>query len=183
MKSMTRIVVIGTSCSGKTTVGRQLSRILDIKFVELDAVNWLPGWQMRSTEEFRQIIGDVAAEEKWVIDGNYKTVRDIVWPRATHIIWLNYSFISVFRQALARTIVRAWNKEELWSGNRETFRQSFLSRDSILLWVIKTYRRNKKKYMILLKQKEYAHIKVVELKKPHEAEKFLQTLENSDKIC
>jgi hypothetical protein len=35
-----------------------------------------------------------------------------------------------------RTIRRAWKREELWNGNRESFRLAFLSRDSLLLWGI-----------------------------------------------
>ncbi len=179
---MKRISVIGTSCSGKTTVARQISHILGIKHVELDAVNWLPGWQMRQTEEFQKIISAIVVEDKWVIDGNYQTVRDIIWPRVTHIVWLNYSFLSVFRQALVRTIIRIRSKEELWSGNRETFRRSFLCRDSILLWVIKTYRRYRKEYSILLKQQEYAHINIIELKSLRDTERFLQSLNNIEKM-
>jgi adenylate kinase family enzyme len=41
MKSkMARVVVIGTSCVGKTTFARSLARVLSFPHVELDALYW-----------------------------------------------------------------------------------------------------------------------------------------------
>ena len=40
-----RIAIIGATGSGKTTLARQLSRVLGIYHIELDAIMWLPGWQ------------------------------------------------------------------------------------------------------------------------------------------
>ncbi len=89
---MKRVVVIGTSCSGKTTFASQLADELAIAHTELDVLHWLPDWQMRPIEEFRLLVAEVAAQDLWVIDGNYSKVRDIIWPRATHLVWLNYPF-------------------------------------------------------------------------------------------
>ena len=75
---MKRVVVIGTSCSGKTTFASQLADKLAIAHSELDVLNWLPDWQSRSLEEFRALAADVAAKDRWVIDGNYGKVRGIV---------------------------------------------------------------------------------------------------------
>ena len=136
-----RLIIIGTSCSGKTTLTRQLSRTLRAPCIELDAIHWKPAWQPRPTDEFRQMVSEVVAGERWVIDGNYSRVRDIVWARGTTIIWLNYPFRVVLWRALCRTVKRAATQEELFSGNRESFRKSFFSRESIILWVIYSYRR------------------------------------------
>ena len=132
--------MVGTSCAGKTTLARQLSRALGAPHIELDAIHWQPNWEARSAEEFRQLVGDAVAGERWVVDGNYSVSRDIVWGRATAIVWLNYSFRVVLWRALYRTTRRVISREELFSGNRETFRQAFLSRDSIILWATTTYR-------------------------------------------
>ena len=85
--------------------------------------------------------GEAAAAERWVMDGNYSAVRDLVWGRATAVVWLNYPFRVVLWRCLSRTIRRAITREELFSGNRESFRMSFLSRDSIILWAITSHRR------------------------------------------
>ena len=131
---MQRIIVIGTSCSGKTQLARRLAAKLDMPHVELDQIYWLPEWEQRSKEEFRVLVKEAVTAERWVVDGNFSSVRDITWSRSTHAIWLNYSFPVVFYRALYRTVSRAITKEELFSGNRESFRQSFLCRDYILWW-------------------------------------------------
>ena len=74
-----RVVVVGTSCSGKTTLARQLSRVLDLPHVELDAIHWKLGWRERPVEEVLRMAVEAAAAERWVMDGNYSAVRDIVW--------------------------------------------------------------------------------------------------------
>ena len=49
---LSRTVVVGTSCSGKTTFARQLAARLGAPHIELDAFHWLPHWQQRETGEF-----------------------------------------------------------------------------------------------------------------------------------
>jgi hypothetical protein len=111
-----------------------------------------------------------------VLDGNYSVVRDLVWARATTLIWLNYPFYVVAWRALSRTMRRVFGRQVMWSGNRETFRQSFLSKDSILWWVLKTYRRHKQEYPRLFKKPEYRHLEIMVFASPAEAERFLQSV-------
>ena len=87
-----RVVVIGTSCVGKTTFARSLARVLSFPHVELDALYWQPHWVPRPSEEFRKLVAQELSQGCWVTDGNYSVVRDLVWSRATIVIWLNYSF-------------------------------------------------------------------------------------------
>jgi hypothetical protein len=111
------------------------------------------------------------------MDGNYSsTARDIVWDRATTLIWLNYPFRVVFWRALRRTVLRVANQEELYSGNRETFRQSFLSRESIILWAITTYHRRRREYRRILDEGVFPHLRVIELRSPAEAEALAASL-------
>jgi hypothetical protein len=111
-----------------------------------------------------------------VLDGNYSVVRDLVWARATTLIWLNYPFGVVAWRALSRTMRRVFGRQVMWSGNRETFRQSFLSKDSILWWVLKTYRKHKQEYPRLFKKPEYRHLEIMVFASPAEAERFLQSV-------
>ena len=173
---MERVVVVGTSCSGKTTLARQLSRALGSSHVELDAIHWKPGWQERPVDEVRRMAGEAAAGERWVMDGNYSSVRDIVWGRATTVVWLNYPFRVVLWRALSRTTRRVITQEELFSGNREGFRQSFLSRDSIILWAITSHRRVRQEYRRILEDGEFPHLRVIELRGPAEAEALVASL-------
>lgn len=168
-----RVVVIGTSCSGKTTLARALANRWNVPHIELDALHWQPNWTPRPLTEFRALTETAIAAERWVLDGNYSKVRDLVWGRATTVIWLNYPFHVVFGRALSRTIKRVLFREELYSGNRETFRLAFLSRESILWWVITTYHRRRREYPTLFKQPAYAHLKVIELQTPAEVKRLI----------
>jgi adenylate kinase family enzyme len=176
MNPYQRIVVIGTSCSGKTTLARQLATTLRAPHIELDALHWLPNWQERPDEEFWALTQQAIAAPGWTLDGNYSVVRPLVWGRATAVIWLNYSFPLVMGRALKRTIRRVFSREELFAGNRESFRQAFLSRDSILWWVITTYRRRRRDYPILFEQPEYTHLQVLEFTSPGQTARFVADL-------
>ena len=169
-----RIVVVGSSCSGKTTYAKRLAASLGHDHLELDALHWLPNWVERPDKEFRALVSTAAAANGWVIDGNYSIVRDLIWPRATCVVWLNYGFPIVFARALRRTLRRSLTREELYSGNRESLRRSFLHRDSILLWVITTYKRRKKSFLQLRASNVFNHLQWVEFRKPCDAEHFLR---------
>ena len=132
--SLRRVAVIGTSCSGKTTLAHNLSHALACPRLELDAVHWGPDWTEKPHDQMRREIDVQTDQPAWVCCGNYSFLRDIVWRKADTIVWLNYSFPVVASRALRRTLRRSWRREELWNGNRESFRRSFFSYDSILLW-------------------------------------------------
>lgn len=168
-----RVVVVGTSCSGKTAFARKLSAVLESHHVELDALYWQPNWVERPVAEFRDLVEREASVERWVADGNYSVVRDVLWSRATDVVWLNYAFTFIFWRALSRTVRRAVSREELFSGNRESFRQSFFSRDSILLWVLQTFRRNQSQYLALQSSHDWKHIQFREFRSPVQASEFL----------
>ena len=74
-----RIVVIGSSCSGKTTLAKKIADELGIQHIELDAIHWMPNWVPRPPEELRTLTAAAVAQDRWVVDGNYRVVRDIVW--------------------------------------------------------------------------------------------------------
>ena len=48
-----RIHVMGNSSSGKSTLAERLSRALELPLVELDALNWEPGWVSSSRRRAR----------------------------------------------------------------------------------------------------------------------------------
>lgn len=168
-----RIIVIGTSGSGKSTLAAELARVLHLPRTELDALYWGPGWTQNPAEQFLADVQVAAKGERWVIDGNYSAARDVLWPRATHIVWLNYSRPRVFTQVLRRTLQRAWSGAPLWAGNRESLRMAFLSKDSILLWSLKTFDKNRRRYGALRSSGAYAQARWVELRHPTQARAWL----------
>lgn len=173
---MNRIIVIGTSCSGKTTLASTLAQQLGVTHIELDALHWLPNWVERDNTEFAELVEKAIQTERWVMDGNYSIVRDITWKRADTIIWLNYSFPLVIYRALSRTIRRTITRERCCGNNVESFRQSFLSRNSILLWVLTTYHKVKTRYSTIFNNPDFAHLNVIILQTPAKTNEFVQSL-------
>jgi adenylate kinase family enzyme len=168
---LTRVVVVGTSCAGKTTLARRLAAILGSEHVELDSLYWGPGWTPRS--DFIQAVLAIAQRPRWVIDGNYSAVRDIIWRRSSAIVWLDYSFARVFSQALRRTARRIVTRERLYAGNRETVRNALFDTDGIPWWVIRTHGKRRRDFPELFKRAEYGHAAVIQLNRPTAAEAFL----------
>ena len=171
-----RVVVIGTSCAGKTTFAQALARLLGCPPIELDAFHWLPHWTERPSGEFRAHTAQALAQDRWVVDGNYAIVRDLLCSRATTVIWLNYSFSTVIWRALTRTLRRAWTGEELFAGNRESLRMAFFSRESILWWVLTTFHRRRRQYRQLFDTQPSPSLEYVEFQYPTEAETFLAAI-------
>ena len=160
-----RISIVGTSGSGKTTLARQISQRLAISHVELDALHHEPNWAEPPIDVFRKRVEQALSGDSWVVDGNYSKVRDIVWSRADTVVWLDYPLPVIMTRLSRRTLRRVVTQEELWSGNRETWRQTF-SRDSILLWALQSYPKYRKEYPMLFAQPEYGHLKVVQMRSP-----------------
>ncbi len=151
-----RINVVGTSGSGKSTFSHELAALLELPHHEMDEHYWLPGWQGRSDEDFHSRIAAVTAGEAWVLDGNYTRTIPVKWARVECVVWLDYSLPVTFFRGVRRAVFRAVSRKELWPGteNRESFRQTFLSRKSILLWTLQTHGPNREKYGDLSEQAE-----------------------------
>lgn len=176
--STTRINVVGTTGSGKSTFSKQLAAALQIPYLQIDQVYWGPNWYEPKDEEFFPKLKAALDEDSWVLDGNYQRTQSIKWKNVQAVIWLDYSFHIVFYRAVKRAITRSLTKEELWegTGNRESFRKSFFSTDSILLWTLRTYWKNRKRYKGDMKDRRYAHIKFIRLTSPREAAEFLSKI-------
>jgi adenylate kinase family enzyme len=171
---MARFVVVGTSGSGKSAFARRLAARAGAPYVELDALYWDADWTPRPVDEFAAAVRAATEAQRWVVDGNYSVVRDVLWPRATHIVWLNFSRRVVFTRVVARTLRRVVSRQELWAANRESLRKAFLSRDSILLWSFTTFGKNQAKYAKLRSGSAYPHLRWHELRTPAQAEGFLR---------
>ena len=165
--------VIGTTGSGKTTFARRTALQLQVPHIELDALHWEPGWIEAPTAVFRERVAQAVSGPAWVVDGNYHAARDLVWARAGQIIWLDYPLRLILWRLTARTWRRITTHEELWNGNRERWGAAF-GRDSLYLWVLKTYWRRKREYPALLQRPEYQSLRLVRLRSPRQADEWLK---------
>jgi adenylate kinase family enzyme len=101
---MRRVLVVGCSGAGKSTVARQLSRVTGLPLVGLDRAYWRPGWIEPSTTEWRATVEKLAAEPDWVMDGNYSGTFDLRMPRADTLVWLDYPRATCLRRVLLRIL-------------------------------------------------------------------------------
>jgi adenylate kinase family enzyme len=173
-----RIVVIGVTGSGKSTMAGRLAKKLDLEYIELDAIYWKPDWVGSNKEEFRAKVDTATRVPGWVLAGNYSATRDIVWRRAEAIVWLDYPFFLVFGRLLRRIWTRWRTKELLWGTNYEPLWIHFKlwSKDSLVNWLFQTYWRHKRQYPALFAQPEYAHLKIYRFKQPAETDAWLNLL-------
>jgi adenylate kinase family enzyme len=176
--SYTRLVVIGVTGVGKSTLAERLSEKLKLDFIDLDAVYWQPNWTHLSDDEFRTRVEESTCAPGWVIAGNYSVVRDICWSRAEAAVWLDYSLWTVFWRLTFRTFRRWWKKELLWGTNYESLWNHFKlwSDDSLWHWLFKTYWKRKREYANLFIQPQYARLTVFRFQAQRETDKWLATL-------
>ena len=175
-----RIVVYGATGSGKTTLARRLSERLGLGVIELDALFWQPNWQVTLDDEFRARIVSAleASPQGWVCDGNYSRVADLTLAQADTVIWLRLPWRTSFWRLLKRTVGRAWTREAMWAGNTESWRQSFVSKDSILWWSISHHRAHVRGTRQRLAEAPH-QARVCELRSAREVEALLRAAEKS----
>ena len=166
---MRRVAVMGASGNGKSTLSRALAERLDVPYIELDALHHGPNWAAPDLEDFRRRVGEAAAGDGWVIDGNYdRKLGEIVTGRADTIVWLDQPLGLILPRLWRRTYSRWRTQEELWNGNRESFRAAFLGRESLFVWTLRSHFRHRRQAPARLEGRN-----LVRLRSPDEVERFL----------
>jgi adenylate kinase family enzyme len=147
-----RIIVAGTSASGKTTLARAIGERLTIPHIEIDALFHGPGWTKRET--FAADVDEFSSQPKWITEWQYDSVRDLLAERSDLLVWLDLSKATVMRQVVRRTLRRGLGKQELWNGNVEPpLRTVFTDPDHIVRWAWKTHHQNAERVMALHQQR------------------------------
>jgi len=171
-------VVIGTSGAGKTTLARRIAAQLQLPHIELDAINWQSEWRdltRHDPEEFVRRVTEAIRAEDWVVDGNYGPVRERVWRRATHLVWLDYGRAVIMARVISRSFFRAVLRTELWAGNRERWGH-MLHPSHPIRWAWSTWHRRRRETAQRLVQNDYAHLVVLRLRRPSEVPRALDLL-------
>ena len=169
-----RKVAIVTSASGcgGTTVGRRLAARLGVPFHELDALFWKPGWVESTADELRAAVEPIVATDAWVVDGSYQsTIGQLVLGNADVVVWLDLPLRTWLPRLVRRTVRRARTREELWSGNYESVRKAFLSRDSLILFALRHFRGRRRRY-----PERFAAYHLARLRSQAEIDRFVSSL-------
>ena len=161
-------------------MARQIARSLEIPHLELDSVFHQPGWSQLPDEEFRARVADFAVQPRWVIDGNYTSLgmKDLLWPVADTLVWLDLPRWVVMARVVSRTFRRAITREELWNGNREPM-TNFYRLDpekNIITWAWTRYGSTREKYERAIEEPEAVHLRIYRLRTPAAVEEFLDNV-------
>ena len=169
-RPMRRVLVIGSSGAGKTTLSTRLAAKLNVPVHYLDLHHWQPGWKYRDTAEAREIVRALTKTPEWVMDGNFAETFDLRMPRADSLIWLDYPRVTCIRRILTRTIKDYRQpKPDLPQGCPETFDIGVLR----FAWDFPVKHRPS---IVEAIERFGGHLNIVRLCNDRDAESFLATL-------
>lgn len=144
-----RVLVTGSTGSGKTTLARSVADVLGVPHHELDALFHGPGWTPRP--EFADDVAAFAATERWVAEWQYSAVRPLQLARADLLVWLDLTRLQVARQLVPRTLRRRLRRVELWNGNVEPPLWTVLTDpDHLFRWGWRTFPRTAERVTAVL---------------------------------
>jgi adenylate kinase family enzyme len=167
MSTPKTIGLLGTSGAGKTTLARELARRMDAIFIEHDAIRHQANWTTASEEEVRTAIEQrIAGQERWVID---RVPGDYLSERIDVILWLDLPLHLKLARASKRSWHRLRSQEELWNGNRESWRGVLFEWDGVIPHLLRSHYRQRRK---VPQRSDYA--KVIRLKTVQEVEIWLK---------
>ena len=134
-----------------------------------------PGWTELPEEEFRSRVDLATASDRWVVDGNYSAVHEVVWTKADTVVWFDLPFPLVLFRTVRRTLRRVVTREELWNGNREPFSNlwSLNPEKSIIAWAATRHGRYRRRYLAAESDPRWSGLHFVRLRSQGEADAFL----------
>lgn len=178
-----RIHLMGNTSAGKSTLGARLAHALDVPFVELDALNWKPGWvglNATNPEEFERRIRAATAGAGWVVAGSYTSFSQrVFWSQLEMVVWLDLPLPLLVGRVLRRSWRRWRTKELLWGTNYERFWPQLMvwRQDSLVWWAVTQQRRKRRSMLGYMADPRWAHIRFVRLTSSAEIEAFTRSVE------
>ncbi len=169
-----RILVYGVCGSGKTTFAKALSERTGIPWTSVDDMAWLPGWVTTSEAFQREQADSICAADEWILDTAYGKWIEIPLAKADLILALDYPRWFSLQRLLRRTITRVIDKKLICNGNVESWKTT-LSRDSIILWHFRSWKRKRQRIRAWAASSEGP--RVIAFRNAREAEQFLTGLE------
>jgi adenylate kinase family enzyme len=180
MNTMHRIVVVGSSGSGKTTFARRLASYLDLPHLAMDAVFHRHGLAHIAHQDFLPVLDEFTDQDRWILDGNYTShgTRDVVWPKADTIVWLDLPRRTALSRVVKRTLRRLLTREEMWPGVREPFSNLYRldPRHNIIVWTWTRHGHVREKYEEAIVDGSLAHADVRRLRTEAETDAFLDSV-------
>jgi len=169
-----RILVIGRTGSGKTTLARAIAAALQVPHVELDSLFFGPNFSTVPEPVLRERVAAAIEEDRWVTDGNKRAVRDLVWPRADTIIWLDFpaavTLWRLGRRSMRRTA--SLRTEAAKTGNTKDLPKQVLAGAKAVLTALRSHTGQRKEFPQMFAAPENQHLAVVRLRSPRALQRW-----------
>ena len=101
---MNKVIVVGTTGSGKSMVANALATKLNAQYIQMDKLFWKPNWEESKDDEFFAKIESAIKRSRWVLDGNYGRTHHLTWKDADTVIWIDYPFWLTLYQNISRSV-------------------------------------------------------------------------------
>jgi len=123
---MQRVAIVGCSGGGKSTLARAMGHRLGLPVTHLDNLYWKPGWTHSQLEEFRPKVEAVAAEDRWIIEGNFTSASALRFARADTVVWIELPIPVCLWRAFRRMLLNFGRaRDDLSPGCPERFDLEF----------------------------------------------------------
>ena len=128
LKTAERILVIGCSGTGKSTLAQAIAGLCGLTYASMDRdIFWLPGWKLRPREQSLALINQVVDAPRWIMDGNSPSTVPLHLPRTDIVIWRppprHVALCGIFRRWLA---YRGRTRPEMAAGCPEQLTLTFI---------------------------------------------------------
>jgi len=164
---MRRVLIVGNSGGGKSTLARALGAKLGLPVIHLDVLFWKTGWVESDDDEFRARVAEALQAPAWIADGNFGGTWDLRMPMADTIVWIDQPRLLCLWRAIRRVFVyRDGTRPDMAEGCRETIDLKFYG----FIW---TYDRKVRPSLEAALAEHGAHARVVRLRSDREIAAFL----------
>lgn len=164
---MRRVVIVGNSGGGKSTLARRLGDKLGLPVIHLDVLFWKPGWTESDDDEFHARVLGALAAPAWVCDGNFGGSWHLRMPLADTIVWIDQpAWLCVFRAIRRVFRYREGARPDMAEGCRETIDLEFYR-------FILTYGRKVRPRLEAALVQHGAHARIVRLRNDREIDAFV----------
>jgi len=146
-----------------------------VPHVELDSLYFGPDFSRAPLSLLRDRTSAAIAGDRWVTDGNKRAVRDLVWPWADTIIWLDYPvYVSLWRLAKrARTRTSALSAQAARTGRRTELPKQMLAAAKGVLTALRSHRGQRREYPRMFAQPANQHLAVARLRSPRATRQWM----------
>lgn len=165
-----RVAIIGSAGSGKTTFAKTLGKLLDRQPTHLDKILWGENWTELTNEQHVQILEPIVNAPTWIIDGMWSKTLDMRYKNATLVVFLDYKPALCAWRAFWRSVKHGGKqRDDLATGCVERVDPQFYK-------YILNFRKGCR-LKVVQAQQDYPNVPIISFKNPKQTKAFLTQLQ------